>query len=318
LRDFLIDTDTASDDAVALIMAFRASDVRVIAVTTVAGNVGVEQATRNALHTAELCAVDVPIHIGAATPLVRPLESATWFHGGDGLGDHGYPPPLKTADEEPAVDAILRLSHKHEGLTLVTLGPLTNIAHGLQRDPSLAKRISRAIVMGGAPCCEGNVTPAAEYNIWVDPEAAQIVLRSGMPIELIGWHLCRHDAALNPSEIEEVLSLKTPAAQFAIECNSHAREAYRVQTGEDGISLPDPVCMAIAIDRSTGTTWSRHKVEVETASALTRGITVVDRLNVSNDNRNRVAWRDAGEVDVCWTIEVARWKSQLRRALDSA
>lgn len=317
LREFIIDTDTASDDAVALIMAFRAKDVRVIAVTTVAGNVGVEQATRNALYTAELCGVEVPVHVGAAIPLTRPLESATWFHGRDGLGDHNYPAPKRNADIEPAVDAILRLSHKHEDLTLVTLGPLTNIALALRSDPSFAKRISRTVVMGGAPCCEGNVTPAAEYNIWVDPEAAQFVFRSGMPIELIGWHLCRYDAALHPAEVDEILSLETPTARFAIDCNSRARQAYREQTGEDGISLPDPVCMAIALDRSIGTSWSRHKVEVETTSELTRGMTVVDRLNVSDDSRNLEIWQDAGQAEVCWTIDVARWKSQLRLALGS-
>lgn len=315
MRDFLIDTDTASDDAVALIMALRAPEVRVRAITTVAGNVGLAQATRNALYTVELCGADVAVHEGAAQPLRRPHEPADWFHGADGLGDHGYPPPRRAASAEPAAAAILRHSREVPGLTLVTLGPLTNIAVALLEDPGLAGRVGRLVLMGGAPCCEGNVTPAAEYNIWCDPEAARIVLRSGVPIDLVGWHLCRHEAALGPAEIAQMGELGTPLARFAIECNSHAREAYRIQTGEDGIALPDPVCMAIALQREIGTSWSRHRVEVETASELTRGMTVVDRLDVSGDRRNAAQWDGAGAAEVCWTLDVGHWKALLRESL---
>ena len=172
MRDFLIDTDTASDDAVAIIMALADPGVRVLGLTTVAGNVGLEQATQNALLTAEICGSDVPVFAGAEKPLTRAHEHAHWFHGHDGLGDRGYPRPRRAPEREGAVDAILRLARENPGLTLVTLGPLTNIALALEREPELAERIGRCVVMGGAPCCEGNVTPAAEYNIWVDPEAA--------------------------------------------------------------------------------------------------------------------------------------------------
>jgi len=129
--------------------------------------------------------------------------------------------------------------------------------------------------------CEGNVTPAAEYNIWCDPEAAQIVLRSGLPVELVGWHLCRGEAVLNPDDIKHVLKIGTPQARFAIECNSRAKEAYFEQTGEHGISLPDPVAMSIALDPTIVAQQSEHYVDVETSSDLTLGMTVVDRLNVA-------------------------------------
>ena len=165
MRAFLIDTDTASDDAVAILMALAAPDVRVLGLTTVAGNVGLEQATRNALYTLEVAGSDVPVFPGAAAPLIRRHEDAHWFHGHDGFGDRGYPAPQRAAEREPAVEALLRLAHQHPGLTLVTLGPLTNVALALARDPAFAKKIGRCVVMGGAPCCEGNVTPAAEYNI---------------------------------------------------------------------------------------------------------------------------------------------------------
>jgi purine nucleosidase len=317
-RTFLIDTDTASDDAVALIMALRAPDVRVAAITVVAGNVDVRQATRNALYTAELCDANVPVFSGAEKPLLRTYQNATWFHGRDGLGDHNYPPPRQSPQELHAVDAIVETIEANSGLVLVTLGPLTNIALALSKKPKIAAKVSRCVVMGGAPCCEGNVTPAAEYNIWVDPEAARIVMHSGLPVELIGWQLCRGDAALSEADIAHVQGFQTKLAHFAIECNSHAREAYKIQTGEDGICLPDPVAMCLALNPMIGTEWSEHYVEVETQSELTRGMTVVDRLNVAEDERNQSVWASAirgRKVKVCWTIDNRRWKDALYAAL---
>jgi len=319
MRNFLIDTDTASDDAVAIIMALSAPDVRVLALTTVAGNVGVEQATRNALLTADLCDLDVPVFAGAAAPLIRAHEHAHWFHGADGLGDHGYPAPRRSPEHRHAIEAIHSLAHAEPGLTLVTLGPLTNIALALEQDPGIAQRIGRCVVMGGAPCCEGNVTPAAEYNIWVDPEAARIVFRSALRIEMVGWHVSRGPSVLSDPEVAAIEALGTKKARFAIECNSRAREAYQVQTGEFGLSLADPTAMAVALDRSVGLEWSRHRVAIECSSELTRGMTVVDRLGVSSDAVNGHVWgAAAGEsagADILWTFDSAKFKSMLKAAL---
>ena len=318
-RPFLIDTDVASDDAVALIMALRAPEVGVVAITTVAGNVGVQQAVRNALYTVELCEADVPVYAGAEKPLLRDHQSATWFHGEDGLGDHGYPPPRGRVGGVHAVDAMMDAIESNPGLVMVTLGPLTNVALALLRKPEIARKVGRCVVMGGAPCCEGNVTPAAEYNIWVDPEAARVVMLSGLPVELVGWQTCRGDAVLNDGDIAKVQAIGNSVADFAIECNSRAREAYKEQTGEDGISLPDPVAMSVALDPSVGTHWSTHYVDVETRSELTRGMTVVDRLNVAGDDRNRMVWAETlkrgPNARVCWTIDPGRWKDALFRAL---
>jgi purine nucleosidase len=319
MRHFLIDTDTASDDAVAIIMALRNPDVQVVAITTVAGNVDVRQSTRNALYTAELCGAKVPVYAGAEKPLLRTYQNATWFHGRDGLGDHGYPAAREKAAEGHAVDAIIEAAEKYPGLVIVTLAPLTNVALAVAKKPSIAEKINRCVVMGGNPCGEGNVTPAAEYNIWVDPEAARIVLRSDLPIELIGWHLSRGEAVINESDIATIQRFNTKLSNFAIECNSHARKAYKVQTGEDGISLPDPVAMCLALDPSIGTQWTSHYADVETESELTRGMTVVDRLNVADDERNRAVWdpilRKARKAKVCWTIDNARWKEALFEVL---
>ncbi len=319
MRAFLIDTDTASDDAVAILMALAAPDVRVLALTTVAGNVGLEQATRNALYTAEIAGSGVPVFKGASAPLTRALEDAHWFHGRDGLGDRNYPPPRRGAEREHAVDAIIRLANAEPGLTLVTLGPLTNIALALARDPGIAKRIGRCVVMGGAPCCEGNVTPAAEYNIWVDPEAARMTFRSRLPIEMVGWRVSRGASVLDEAEIADILALGTVKARFAIEFNGRAKQAYFIQTGETGLSLADPTAMAVALDRAVGLSWSRHFVEIECASELTRGMTIVDRLNVAADDNNREAWRAAlkagAKADICWTFDSVAFKAMLRRAL---
>jgi len=318
-RAFLIDTDTASDDAVALIMALRAPDVRVAAITTVAGNVNVQQATRNALYTVELCGADVPVYAGAEKPLLREYQNATWFHGRDGLGDHNYPPPHKSPGKLHAVDAIIDVIDANPGVVIVTLAPLTNLALARAKKPGIAAKVGRCVVMAGAPCCEGNVTPAAEYNVWVDPEAARIVMRSGLPVELVGGQLSRGDAVVNESDIALIQEFNNALARFAIECNSHARSAYKVQTGEDGISLPDPVAMCIALDPTVGTEWSDHYVEVETQSELTRGMTVVDRLNVAADERNRTVWTPAVQAQrktkVCWRIDTRRWKDALFSAL---
>ncbi len=319
LRPFVIDTDVASDDAVALIMALRAPEIRVLAVTTVAGNVDVQQATRNALYTVELCGANVPVYVGAEKPLLRAHQSATWFHGRDGLGDHGYPRSRQSPGKLHAVDAMIEVIEANPGIVIVTLGPLTNLALAVARRPGIASKVGRCVVMGGAPCCEGNVTPAAEYNIWVDPEAARIVMLSGLPVELVGWHLSRGEAVLNDSDIALIQGFDNQPARFAIECNSRAREAYLEQTGEDGISLPDPVAMCVALDSTIGTQWSEHYLDIETQSEVTRGMTIVDRLNVAADERNQPAWAavlgNGHKARVCWTIDNNRWKESLFSAL---
>jgi purine nucleosidase len=319
MRKILIDTDTASDDAVALIMALRSPLVEVVAITLVAGNVAVDQGVNNALYTVELCGSDVPIYRGAEKPLFRELEPAHWFHGMDGMGDHGYAPSQRKVEAMHAVEAIVEAAMANPGLEVITLGPLTNLALALKREPRIVANISRCVVMGGAACTEGNVTPAAEFNIWVDPEAARKVFLSGLPIQMVGWELSRHAAVLNASDIEGILTLKTPLAEFAIECNSSGAVAYEKQTREHGISLPDPIAMAVLLHPELVLETSAHFVEIETQSALTRGMTVVDRLNVSADARNEGVWKEAlaraKKVEICWKLDVAGWKRRLKEAL---
>jgi purine nucleosidase len=138
-------------------------------------------------------------------------------------------------------------------------------------------------------------------------------------VEIVGWQLSRGDAVLNENDIAHIRGFDNPFARFALECNSQARDAYKMQTGEDGISLPDPVAMCIALDPTVGTEWSEHYVDVETQSELTRGMTVVDRLNVAADDRNLAVWSQIlhaqHKAKVCWKIDTKRWKDALFSAL---
>jgi inosine-uridine nucleoside N-ribohydrolase len=318
-RKFLIDTDTASDDAVALIMALRWPDVEVEAITVVSGNVPLAQCVTNALYTTELVGSNVPVYRGANRPLLREAEFADWFHGFDGLGDQNYPPPKKTAEAKHAVDVIIDTVKANPDIVLVTLGPLTNVAMAVARAPEIVADVSRCVVMGGAACTVGNVTPAAEFNIWVDPDSARIVFHSGLPIEMVGWELCRGDANIRENEIAYIRGLETPLSQFTVDCNSVAIKANYKQSREIGMALPDPVAMAVALDPTVAIRTSKHYVEVETHSELTRGMTVVDQLNVATDERNRALWKSLSDrepnVQVVWEIDIPRWKEMLYSVL---
>jgi purine nucleosidase len=319
-RPLIVDTDTASDDAVALILALREPAVAVVAVTIVAGNVPVGQGSRNARYTIELCGADVPVYEGAARPLLREAHSATWFHGQDGLGDRGYPEPRTPSRPEHAVAALVDAVRRHPGATLVTLGPLTNVALAVRQAPDFASLVGRCVVMGGAACTVGNVTPAAEYNMWCDPEAARICFRSGLPIEMVGWELCRGAATLDEAEMARCRALGTPLARFAVDCNETALRANRELFGEPGIGLPDPVAMAVALDPAVVVRRSRHAVDVECEGQLTRGMTVVDQLDVVRRGLgDRAGWPAVPQVEpnamVCWELDVLRFKERLFRAL---
>ncbi len=320
-RPCLIDTDAGSDDAVAVLMALRHSDVDVRAITVVAGNVPLQQGVQNSLYFCELCEADVPVYAGADRPLLRDYVSADWFHGADGLGDWGdrYQPKRSSAADMHAAHAIIETVRAEPGIVIVTLGPLTNLALALRIAPDIAPRVSRCIVMGGAACTNGNVTPAAEYNIWCDPEAARIVFRAGLPIEMVGWEFSIGDFVLSPADIETVRAIGTPYADFTIDCNIKGMKGYEIQTGEIGISLPDGVAMAVAIDPSICTLSSRHYVDVECDSELTRGMTVVDKLNLAGDERNAATWRAVRAKPirplVCWELDARRWKALLYQLL---
>lgn len=307
VRRLIIDTDTASDDAVAIIMAAQWPDIQIDALTIVSGNVSMQQGSINARYTLQVCNADVPVYNGCDRPLLRTAEYADWYHGPDGMGDMNYPAPLREAEDNHAVNELIRRFGEEPGeITLVTLGPLTNIAAALRVEPELAKWVKECYIMGGASCTVGNVTPAAEYNMWVDPEAAQIVFRSGMPITMVGWELSTGEANLFADEVEAIYAFDTDRARLAMDCNSHALAAATELQGQTGMALADPVTMAIVLDRAACPRYSKHFVDISCDAELTRGMTVVDQYGVLNKEPN---------VEVSWTLDATRYKEILYQTL---
>jgi len=286
LRRFLIDTDTASDDAVALVMALNRSDVQIEAITVVAGNVPLELGVQNALYTVERCGAQVPVYEGCEKPLLRPLETAQFVHGQDGMGDIGLPlSGRKPADGDGVEVTIDTISHFAGDITLVTLGPLTNVAVALLRDPSIACKVKECVVMGGIGLGHGNVVPAAEYNVWVDPEAAKIVFESGLPIKMVGWDVSQKFATFGAKDAE-ALRRVSPLGAFCVDIQRCLREFGVNQLKLDGFDLPDPIAMAVALDPEVATMTKRLHVDIETKSELTRGATVVDHLGITGKEPN--------------------------------
>ncbi len=286
MRRFLIDTDTASDDAVALVMALKDPEIRIEAITVVAGNVPLDQGVQNALYTVERCGKQVPVYEGLAKPLLRSLETAQFVHGQDGMGEIGLPLTGRTPAEGHAVDVIIDTIRCFAGeITLVTLGPLTNVAVALTRDPSLASMVNECVVMGGIGLGHGNVVPAAEYNIWVDPDAAKIVFESELPITMVGWDISQRYAAFDDAQAEELKSL-SPLGEFCVDIQEGLRRFGIEKLDLGGFDLPDPIAMAVAIDPTVATVTKHLHVAIETKSELTRGATVVDHLGITGQEPN--------------------------------
>ncbi len=287
-RPFFIDTDTASDDAVALVIALRHPDIDVVGIGIVAGNVPLDHGVQNALYVAELCdRTDVPVFAGEATPLRVPLETGQYVHGQDGMGDIGLPLSGRTPADGHAVDALLDASHRHAGeLELVTLGPLTNIARAVERDPTLPDRLERVVVMGAVADHIGNQNPVAEFNMWVDPHAVDVVLRAGLPLEFVGWDISRTYAVMTPDDAAELRAIGTPIAEMCVDIQRVLSEFCATQTKLAGFDLPDPIAMAYAIDPAVATASRRLHCEVETESPLTRGMVVMDLLGFTGHAPN--------------------------------
>ena len=282
MRKFVIDTDTASDDAVALVMALQQPDIDVQAITVVAGNVPLAPAVQNALYTVELCGKDTPVYAGCAKPLLRPLSTAQDVHGRDGMGDIGLPLEGRQPADGHGADVLRRVINASAGdITLVTLGPLTNVALALLREPELAHCVEHCYVMGGIGSGHGNITPLAEFNIWVDPEAAKIVFESGMPLTMVGWDISRDYATFNAAQAQEIRDIGTPLAEFVVDIQATLNQFSIDQTHLAGFDLPDPITMAMAIDPSIGE-YEHYRVDVTIGEGLQRGLTVVDVLNVTH------------------------------------
>jgi len=287
MRKLLIDTDTASDDAVALILALKHPEIEVLGITVVAGNVPLDQAVQNALYTVEVCGLITPIYAGSATPLTRPLETAQFVHGNDGMGDIGLPLSGRQAKPQSAIETITQLGSAYAGeLELVTLGPLTNIALALQQAPQLVQQIKTCTVMGGVGRGHGNITPVSEYNIWADPEAAKVVFESGLDLRMVGWDQSRNHAWMDEKAVAQIKALDTPLAHFAMDIQATVQQFSTTVSKLPGFDLPDPLAMAVALDSQVVLEEKNLYVEVILADDLTRGQTVVDHMGILKNRPN--------------------------------
>ena len=278
-KKIIIDTDTASDDAVALVMALREPALQVLAITTVAGNVPLELATKNACLSVTYAGGDrPPIYPGADRPLCRSLRCAEGIHGKDGMGDQTcFRAPEVEAERTHAVDAILQLVREGAGdIEIVTLGPLTNLALAILQEPETMKRVPRITAMGGA-AFYGNTSPTAEFNFWVDAEAADIVCRSGIPLTIATIEACRGDSSLGAEQMAQ-LEAVSEQGWFCVTCNDTMRQLSIQRRGTPSISLPDPMALAALTrpDLITGSFDAYVRVETQ-GSDLTCGMMVCDR-----------------------------------------
>jgi purine nucleosidase len=271
----LIDTDPGVDDALALLMAFNDPRHEVVGLTIAAGNVGLEHTVRNALKLCEVAGSRAPVFAGAPAPLLHPARDAAYVHGRDGFGDTAYAAAARQAEAEHAALALLRLSHEHAGrLLLVALGPLTNVALALRLDPTLPERIARLVVMGGAVTGHGNISAAAEFNVYFDPEAAHIVFGAFPRTELVDWeavmaHGFPHEA------FERWLQRPSPRARFYEAISRRTREWAFDRRGDHWHSA-DALAMAFALDPQGVREVVERPLAVELAGGHTRGATVVD------------------------------------------
>jgi purine nucleosidase len=302
-RSIVIDTDTASDDAIALLLAVRDPSVDVRAVTVVAGNVPLELAVRNAIITLDLAGgPDIPVHAGCDRPLSRPLDTAQLVHGQDGMGGAALPDPSRVMTSVDAVSVLLEIASNEPGShDLVTLGPLTNIAAALERDPDFLTKFGHTYLMAGSPDGVGNVDALGEYNVWADPEAATVVFAAPGAKTMVGWNISRTFAVMTSAE-QSALAAVGPLGKFAIDINGDV-EQYCLDTGLAGFDLPDPIAMAVALDDSIITEATDEWLVVG-LDGPTRGCTIPDRR----------FGRPEPNIRVLWSVDEAAFKRRLLTA----
>ena len=273
-RKVIIDTDPGVDDALALLFAMRSPELKIEAITAVAGNVPVDLTVSNALRMVEIAGrTDIPVAAGARAPLRRRLVTAT-SHGMNGLGGIEFPAPEIKPVNEPAADAIERIVSRSPGeVSIIAVGPLTNVATALQAYPWLAKRIREIVLMGGS-LSGGNMTPAAEFNIYVDPEGASVVFRSGVRVTMVGLDVTRK-CILTDNHVRALEAGSDPLSHAAARIARNDLERWRQadQTGSPGRAMHDPLAVATFIDRGV-VRLREYFVAVETQGALTAGETV--------------------------------------------
>ncbi|MBX3597591.1 MAG: nucleoside hydrolase [Rhizobiaceae bacterium] len=292
-RKIIIDTDPGQDDAVAILLALASPELDVLGITAVAGNVPLALTEKNARKVCELAGrPDMIVFAGAVRPLVRKLVTAEYVHGKTGLDGPDLPEPTMQLQEQHAVDFIIETLMREESgtVTLCPLGPLTNIALALIREPRIAPRIQQIVFMGGGFFEGGNTTPAAEFNIYVDPHAADVVLKSGIPTVIMPLDVT-HKALTTRSRVDLFRRMGTKVGDATVALLEFFERFDEEKYGTDGGPLHDPCVIAYLLkpDLFKGRTVN---VEIETGAELTMGMTVVDWWGVTQRPRNATVMRD--------------------------
>lgn len=305
MKRVILDTDTAGDDCFAILIALMHPNLKLEAITIAGGNVGFDQQVENALYTVQVAGKGgtVPVYKGCEAPLLGKHETVEAVHGRDGMGDSFFDKAVQRPESEHAVDVIIQKAHQYAGeLSLLAIAPLTNIAMALQRDPSIAGKIERIYVMGGTNNALGNIKPTVEYNFWVDPEAARIVLRSGVPITMVGWEMCTRYSIMDDNDHAEIDLLNTAGSRFFHDVNRVVMKFNKEVHRLNGTTHPDALLVAVAADSAVMTKGTEYFVDVELAGEYTRGYSVVD----INGRLGRVA-----NVTVCEEVDRDRFKGML-------
>ncbi|MCJ7614144.1 nucleoside hydrolase [Candidatus Bathyarchaeota archaeon] len=297
----IFDGDPGIDDALALLYALKSDDAELVGITTVGGNIGLDKTTRNALRILEITNNShIPVARGIEKPLLRMNKSEGEVHGKDGLGNSNLPEPKIREIEEHAVDFIIKtIMNNPKQITLVPVGPLTNVAVAVIKEPRLKDYVKEVVIMGGAVTTFGNITPESEFNIYTDPEAAKIVFESGLPITLVGLDVTMK-TLLTPNHLEEIMTVSTPVTEFVKKIITHYMRFYQEVVGINGCGMHDPLAIAVAIDKSLVKT-RRLFVTVETKGEFTTGETIAD-LRGSKEGGVR-----SPNMDVCVEVDSERF-----------
>ncbi|RPJ28920.1 MAG: nucleoside hydrolase [Chloroflexi bacterium] len=291
----IIDTDPGVDDALAFLLALASPEIKLEALTTTQGNVTLDKATRNALSVLELAhASHIPVASGSMVPLVQPLRASADVHGESGIGNSNLPDPQAKPVPGHAVDYLIeRVLAEPNEISIFPIGPLTNIAMAIRKEPKFAKAVKELVIMGGAIRESGNITPLAEFNIYVDPHAAHIVFHSGIPITLIPLDVT-HKCLLKLEHVDRLMKINSPISRFIRD----AVEVYlkfSFERGFDGVALHDPLTLA-AVSAPELLTLKEYYVDVDISGGVSMGKTFADIYNVMKKPANmKVAMNVRGD-----------------------
>jgi purine nucleosidase len=286
-KRIIIDTDPGVDDALTFLLALASPEIKLEALTTVCGNIGIDKTTRNALAVLELAgASHIPVARGCALPLVSPpAQSGEAVHGTSGLGKADLPEPKFQTTDQHAIDFLIeRILAEPQEITLFTIGPMTNLALAIRKEPRIVPALKELVIMGGAIKQGGNVTPLAEFNIHADPHAAHIVFHAGIPITLIPLD-ATYKCLLTSADVERLNRIDSPIARFVRDSTAVYMDFYKQYENFDGCALHDPLTLANIIAPELFT-FEEHHVDVDISGGVSHGNTFADLMNISKKSIN--------------------------------